>query len=168
MSTIAACLVLIVLAIYAVHQLLEYSRNREKRDATARRTVEVKRLMHGTGSLVADPPEAGMLVLHLTAGDTPSRVQLGAMAWVAREMMGSDTPDGLVQRGRWLARQVKDPVAAVDEACRILTVALTVAEQARFAEAVTEIATAEGRPDGNRAGLMRRFVESLDLRGRYA
>lgn len=167
MSIVLACVTLVVGTIYLLHELLEYVRRRDEAARAVQAEVPLRRLT-GTSplALVEDPREAGMVILHLAVGPEASRVQSGAMEWVARDLMGSEDPAALVVRGRWLARQALDPVATVEALTAILDGALDRRERAAFMDAVSEIAHAEGTPMGARRTLLRRLEDGLGILAR--
>jgi hypothetical protein len=138
------------LLVYLLHRFQEYTLAKDEQAREAVRRQQFRRFERTALDLVDDPREAGMTILHLAAGHELSRVQLGAMEWVARHLMQADAPADLVARGRWLSRQAHDPVVAVERMTEIVRDALTPSEWALFADAVADIARADGAPVGAR------------------
>lgn len=161
MSIIVACLVLAGLFIYLIHQLLEFVRARDEQARETARQELLGAYHRNPLELVDDPREAGLVLLHLAVGANASRVQDGAMVWVARDLMGAEAPDALVARARWLSRHAVDPVATAGAMVAVLDAWLNARERAAFADAVAEIAHAEGAPEGARHGVLEQMFAGL-------
>jgi len=145
MELILASLVLIAVVVYGLVQILEWTRAFADRRRDEGRVRTLATLTGSPLDTVDDPREAGMVVLMLAIGREPSHVQLGAIEWVAREMMGSDAPQALIARGRWLSGLAREPRAAIERMFAVLDHFLEPQERRAFMAAVSEIAGAEER-----------------------
>jgi uncharacterized tellurite resistance protein B-like protein len=168
MSLVVACLLLSGLLIYAVHQAAQYQTERVAERDAGERARKLAAMRRTPDAFVDDPREAGAVVLHIVVGDAPTAVQRGAIAWVARDMMGVPDADAptLLARARWIAAQARDADRALDHMTDVLAQRLTAQERRAFAEAVAAIADADG--DDTNVLRLHRVAAGLGLVARAA
>jgi hypothetical protein len=156
MSILIAGLAALGLTIVLLSNVFENRRQEAENRLTRVRQAFLAEARRPVVERVEDPREAGVVVMHLLVGQHPSQVQMGAMNWVAREMMGAGREgDELITRGRWLADQVRDPVRTLDRLATVLRHALDQHERLAFLTAIEDITRQTGEPERDVSELMR-------------